>query len=170
MESVRRLTPPQLLVGVAALIVVGLAFAYLSVLNDEDADVVGFVIVTLVAIALSAFLVLWLVPREEAQPGAHRPARTALILGIVAFVTLFGFWTGLPFVFGVPALYLGAVGQARVRERPTTRREERDESDEADEPDAAETPSERLGGGEALAGTVLGAAAVVLGLLLCLIG
>jgi hypothetical protein len=166
-ESIRRLTPPQLLVGAAALIVVGLAFAYLSVVGDEDADVVGFVIVTLVAIALSAFLVLWLVPREEAQPGVHRPARTALILGIAAFVTLIGFWTGLPFVFGVPALYLGAVGQARARERPTTRR---DESDEANEPDAAETPSERIGGGEALAGTALGAAAVVLGLLLCITG
>jgi hypothetical protein len=34
----------------------------------------------------------------------------------------------------------------------------------------AETPSERLGGGEALAGTVLAAAALVLGLLLCIGG
>jgi hypothetical protein len=164
-ESIRRLTPVQLLVGAAALIIVGLAFAYLDVGgNDDEGDVVGFVIVTLIAIAISAFLTLWLVPREEAQPGAHRPARTALILGILAFLTLFGFWTGLPFVLGVPALYLGAVGQARARERPTTPPSERGDADDA------ETPSERLGGGEALAGTALGAAAVVLGLLLCIIG
>jgi hypothetical protein len=163
MESIRGLTPPQLLVGTAALIVVGLAFAYFSVFGDEDAEVVGYVIVTLVAIAISAFLTLWLVPREEAQPGAHRPARTALILGILAFLTLFGFWTGLPFVLGVPALYLGAVGQARARERPTP-------PDERGAAGDAETPSERLGAGEALAGTALGAVAVVLGLLLCVIG
>jgi len=164
MESIRRLTPPQLLVGTAALIVVGLAIAYFSVFGDEDAEAVGYVIVTLVAIAISAFLTLWLVPREEAQPGAHRPARTALILGILAFLTLFGFWTGLPFVLGVPALYLGAVGQARARERPTTPPDERGAADDA------ETPSERLGAGEAVAGTALGAVAVVLGLLLCVVG
>jgi hypothetical protein len=165
-ESIRRLTPPQLLVGAAALIVIGLLFAFLDLGgNDDDSDVAGFVIVTLVAIAISAFLVLWLVPREEAQAGAHRPARTSLILGVLAFLTLIGFWTGLPFALGVPALYLGAVGQARAREGLT-----------APEPGApgrttpAETPSERIGGGEALAGSVLGVAAVVLGLLLCIIG
>lgn len=164
MESMRRLTPSQLLVGTAVLVIVGLAMAYFGVFTDEEEEVVAYVIVTSVAIAISAFLTLWLVPREEAQPGAHRPARTALILGILAFLTLVGFWTGLPFVLGVPALYLGAVGQARARERPAT---------PPDEPGAvggAETPSERLGAGEALAGTVLGAVAVVLGLLLCAIG
>jgi hypothetical protein len=162
-ESIRRLTPPQLLLGAAALVVIGLLFAYLDLGgNDDDSDVAGFVIVSLVAIAISAFLVLWLVPREEAQAGAHRPARTSLILGILAFLTLIGFWTGLPFALGVPALYLGAVGQARAREgfRPAT--------SGAVTPD--ETPSERTGGGEALAGTVLGIAAVVLGLLLCITG
>jgi hypothetical protein len=161
-ESIRRLTPPQLLVGAAALIVIGLLFAYLDLGgNDDDSDVAGFVIVTLVAIAISAFLVLWLVPHEEAQAGAHRPARTSLILGILAFLTLIGFWTGLPFALGVPALYLGAVGQARAREvlRPA-----------AGEVTPAETPSERSGGGEALAGAVLGVVAVVLGLLLCVTG
>jgi hypothetical protein len=166
-ESIRRLTPPQLLVGAAALIVIGLAFAFLLDVgdNDDGADVAGFVIVAAVAIAIAAFLVLWLVPREEAQAGAHRPARTSLILGVLALLTLIGFWTGLPFALGVPALYLGAVGQARAREGLT-----------AAEPGApgrstpAETPSERTGGGEALAGSVLGVAAVVLGLLLCIIG
>lgn len=169
MESIRRLTPSQLLVGAAALIVIGLAFAYLLDVagNDDDggAEVAGFVIVTVVAIAISAFLVLWLVPREEDQAGAHRPARTSLILGILAVLTLFGFWTGLPFVLGVPALYLGAVGQARAREGQGA-----PAPNEPDEGSAAETPSERVGGGEALAGTVLGAVALVLGLLLCITG
>jgi hypothetical protein len=167
-ESIRRLTPAQLLVGSAALIVIGLAFAYLLDVggnDDEGADVLGFFIVAVVAIAISAFLVLWLVPREEDQAGAHRPARTSLILGILAFLTLVGFWTGLPFVLGVPALYLGAVGQARAREGLGAAA-----SGEPDAVDAAEAPSERVGGGEALAGTVLGAAALVLGLLLCIIG
>jgi hypothetical protein len=167
-ESIRRLTPPQLLIGAAALIVIGLAFAYLLDVGGNDdggADVAGFVIVTVVAIAISAFLELWLIPREEDQAGAHRPARTSLILGILAFVTLVGFWTGLPFVLGVPALYLGALGQARAREGRSA-----PAPGKPDEVSAAEAPSERVGGGEALAGTVLGAVALVLGLLLCIIG
>lgn len=164
MESMRRLTPLQLLVGAAVLIVVGLAFAYLDLgVNDDDGDVAGFLIVSLIAIAISAFLLLWLVPREEAQAGAHRPARTSVILGVLAILTLIGYWTALPFVLGVPALYLGAVGQARAREGlGATAPGERGAP--------AETPSERAGGGEALVGTVLGAGAIVLGLLFCIIG
>lgn len=164
MESIRRLTPFQLLVGAAALIIVGLAFAYLDIAgNDDDADVSGFVIVTVVAIAISAFLLLWLVPREEDQAGAHRAARTSVILGVLAILTLVGFWTALPFVLGVPALYLGAVGQARAREGLGS-------TAPGGGTAPAETPSERVGGGEALAGTVLGAGALVLGLLFCIIG
>jgi hypothetical protein len=166
-ESIRRLTPVRLLLGAAALIVVGLAFAYLLDVggSDEgDADVLGFVIVTLVAIVIAAFLVLWVVPREESQAGFHRPARTSLILGVLAILTLVGFWTGLPFALGVPALYLGAVGQARARGRgATVPSGERGTA-------GADTPSERAGGGEAVAGTVLGAGALVLGLLFCIIG
>jgi Na+/melibiose symporter-like transporter len=55
--------------GTAALIVVGLAFAYFSVFGDEDAEVVGYVIVTLVAIAISAFLTLWPCRRRRPSPG-----------------------------------------------------------------------------------------------------
>jgi hypothetical protein len=168
MESIRRLTPPQLLVGAALLIVVGLAFAYLLDVggNDDSSDVAGFVTVSIVAIAIAAFLVLWLVPREAGQAGAHRPGRTSLILGILAVLTLIGFWTALPFVLGVPALYLGAVGQDRARGGRDVTSPPGDRSVAT----AAETPSERTGGGEALAGTVLGAAALVLGLLLCTTG
>jgi hypothetical protein len=163
MESIRRLTPFQLLLGAAALIVIGLAFAYLLDVagNDDEADVSGFIVLTLVAIAISAFLLLWLVPREEEQPGAHRPARTSVILGVLAILTLIGFWTGLPFALGVPALYLGAVGQARAREGLAAGGRGGLTPDE--------TPSEQVGGGEALAGTVLGAGAIVLGLLFCII-
>jgi len=180
-ESIRRLTPVQLLLGAAALIVVGLAFAYLLDVggSDEgDADVLGFVIVTLVAIVIAAFLVLWVVPREESQAGFHRPARTSLILGVLAILTLVGFWTGLPFALGVPALYLGAVGQARARGRSATvpSGSATVPSGNATVPSGerwtagADTPTERAGGGEAVAGTVLGAGALVLGLLFCIIG
>jgi hypothetical protein len=77
-ESIRRLTPPQLLLGAAALIVIGLLFAYLDLGgNDDDSDVAGFVIVSLVAIAISAFLVLWLVPARGGS-GWGRPASPQL--------------------------------------------------------------------------------------------
>jgi hypothetical protein len=161
LESIRRLTQPQLLAGAALLIVVGMAFAYLQ----GDSDVRGFFIASVIGIAVAAFLLLWLVPREEAQSGAHRPSRTALILGILAVVTLIGFWLGLPFALGVPAVYLGAVGQARARQR----RPAAATPGTGDEP-AAEVPSERTGGGEALAAAVLGALALVVGLIACVVG
>jgi hypothetical protein len=160
-ESIRRLTPQQLFAGAVALILIGLVFADLL----DGPDVAQFVIVGVVVIAISAFLVLWLVPREENQPGVNGPARTSLILGILALITLIGFWTGLPFALGVPALYLGAVGQARAREG-----RDANTSDESEEADVAEPESERSGGGEAQTGAALGATALVLGLLLCIIG
>jgi hypothetical protein len=35
------------------------------------------------------------------------------VLGVLAFVTLAVFWTGLPIAIGVPALVLAAEGRAR---------------------------------------------------------
>jgi hypothetical protein len=160
-ESIRRLTPQQLFAGVVALILIGLVFA--DLLNGSDAA--QFVIVSVVVIAISAFLVLWLVPREENQPGVTGPARTSLILGILSLITLIGYWTALPFALGVPALYLGAVGQARARDG-----RDANASDESEEANAAESESERTASGEAQTGTALGATALVLGLLLCIIG
>ena|SRR5215213_5675724 len=50
-------------------------------------------------------------PGHRVRP---RPRDAGSVLGILSVITLVVIWTGLPFVFGVPALVLAAEGQARA--------------------------------------------------------
>ncbi|MCA1705024.1 MAG: hypothetical protein LC808_17885 [Actinobacteria bacterium] len=116
MASIQRLSTKHLILATAVLVTVGNAFAYLLDVGGNDADdedVGGFLAATLIAIGIGAFLIMWLIPRELSQRDTGRTARSALIVGALAFVTLVVFWTGLPFVLGVPALYLAAVALDR---------------------------------------------------------
>jgi hypothetical protein len=132
----------------AVLIFVALLFAYaLDVTNNEegDADVVGWLIVSAVASLIAALLLLRFVPASEAEPSSdNKPARRALILGVLSLITVAVFWTGLPFALGVPALALAATGQARA-------------------------PQEGHGG-QATAAAVLAAFAIVVSIVFCVTG
>jgi hypothetical protein len=86
-------------------------------------------------------MALWLVPRERA---AGRASRSALILGIVALVTVVVFWTGLPFPLGAGAIALGL--------------------------SAREAAAPAAGRGQATAGVALGALAVVASFVVLLVG
>jgi hypothetical protein len=89
----------------ALLLLIGMPIAYLTD-NPSTGDVIGLVVITAICLALLAWIVLWLVPRQCAGP-TDRASRTALILGVVALVTCVVFWTGLPFPFGAGAIALG---------------------------------------------------------------
>jgi hypothetical protein len=132
----------------AVLIFVALLFAYaLDVTNNEegDADVVGWLIVSAVASLIAALLLLRFVPASGAEPSSdNKPARRALILGVLSLITVAVFWTGLPFALGVPALALAATGQARA-------------------------PQEGHGG-QATAAAVLAAFAIVVSIVFCVTG
>ena len=132
----------------AVLIFVALLFGYvLDVTNNEEGegDVVGWLIVSAVASLIAALLLLRFVPASEAEPsGDNTPARRALILGVLSFITIAVFWTGLPFALGVPALALAATGQARA-------------------------PQEGHGG-QATAAAVLAALAIVVSIVFCITG
>jgi hypothetical protein len=132
----------------ALLIFASLAFGYvLDVTDNEDAegDVLGWLIVSAAASLIAAALLLRFVPATEAEPGGdNKPARRALILGVLSVITLAVFWTGLPFALAVPALALAATGSARAAQEGH--------------------------GGQATAAVVLGALAIVLGVLVCVTG
>jgi hypothetical protein len=91
--------------GCALLLLIGMPIAYLTD-NPSTGDVIGLVVVTLIDLALMAWIVLRLVPRQRAG-AADRATRTALILGVLALVACVVFWTGLPFPFGAGAIALG---------------------------------------------------------------
>lgn len=132
----------------AVLIFVALLFAYvLDVTNNEegDADVVGWLIVSAVSSLIAALLLMRFVPASEAEPsGDNKPARRALILGVLSLLAVAVFWTGLPFAIGVPALALAASGQARA-------------------------PQEGHGG-QASAAAVLAALAILVSIVFCVTG
>ena len=89
----------------ALLLLIGMPIGYLTD-NPSTGDVIGLVVVTAICLALMAWIVLWLVPRQRAA-ATGRATRTALILGVLALVTCGVFWTGLPFPFGAGAIALG---------------------------------------------------------------
>ena len=113
METLRRTSRRTLAIATAALISVSLAFGYWLNVGDDDSEFVAWIIVSIVASAIAAALLLRFVPATEAEADGNAPARRALVLGAVALVTSLFFWTGLPIVFGVPALVLAAEGRAR---------------------------------------------------------
>jgi hypothetical protein len=96
--------------GIAAVgalfILVGMPVGWLSGGNNSTGDVVGCIVVVLVDLAILAWLMTWLLPRERAAASA-RTERTALILGILALITCVVFWTAVPIALGAAALALG---------------------------------------------------------------
>jgi hypothetical protein len=87
----------------ALLLLIGMPIGWLGS-NTSTGDAIGFVVATLISLALLAWIFLWLLPRERA---AGRAARTSLILAILAFVLIVVFWTGLCFGLAAGAVTLG---------------------------------------------------------------
>jgi hypothetical protein len=99
----------QLLAAAAAvLLLIGMPIGWLGA-NTSTGDVIGFVVSTIISLAVVALVFLWLLPRERA---AGREARSALILAIVALVLIVVFWTGLCFGPAAGAVALGLSAQA----------------------------------------------------------
>jgi hypothetical protein len=117
------------------LLLVGMPVGWLP---GSTGDVIGMIVACLISIGLMVAGVTWFIPRERA---AGRAAQSALIVGIVAIVSLIVFWTSLPFPIGAAALALGIGARA--------------------------VPENR---GQATVGAVLGGVAIVLAFVALLIG
>jgi hypothetical protein len=95
----------------AVLLLIGMPIGYLGG-NNSTGDVIGLIVLTLVMLVLMAAIFQRLIPRQlAAADGVNRPARTGLILGILAFIAVLVFWTGLPFPLGAGAVALGLAGR-----------------------------------------------------------
>ena len=148
MDALRTLSRTTLAAATAVLIFVALLFAYvLDVTNNEEGegDVRGWLIVSVVASLIAAALLLRFVPATESDGDpVNKPARRGLVLSVLSVITLPVFWTGLPFVLGVPGLVLAAEGRARAPQQGR--------------------------GGEATAAAVLAVLAIVLAFVVCVVG
>src|SRR3954447_18633239 len=112
MERLRQTPRTTLLAITAVAIAFGLAFGYW--IGEDDPDYVGWISARAVGTLIAAGLLLRFVPATEAEGDGNAPARRALVLGVIALVTIVVFWTGLPIVLGVPALVLAAEARARA--------------------------------------------------------
>jgi hypothetical protein len=113
MDTLRTTPRTWLTAATGITIAVALSFGYWLTTSD-DADVGAWLIVSAAGTLIAGVLLLRFVPATESVQDGNAPARRALILGILSFVTILGFWTGLPIVLGVPALVLAAEGRFRA--------------------------------------------------------
>ena len=88
---------------VLAAICLAIANFGIVVTHTGNGGTVPYIVTLAVTAVISAILLFWALPR----PGADRP-RWALVLGILAIVTLVVYWSGLPFAFGIAAVAFGA--------------------------------------------------------------
>jgi hypothetical protein len=107
MEALTRLPRTTLLLAISVLIVIAELFANSIVLaGDEDASVAGWIGLSLFGIALTAVLVLVVVPKLRRDQ-----RRTAVLaFGGGAVVTCAVFWSALPFALGAAALAAAGPG------------------------------------------------------------
>lgn len=107
--------------GPAAMGAVALAaiLAALGTFGEKgDADTRGFLVVCVV-IAVSAVVVYgFVVPRGMERAGS---GRTALVLSVLAVLSVAVFWSGLPPILGVAGAFLGLIGWHAARGRIASR-------------------------------------------------
>jgi hypothetical protein len=103
----------NLLIGISIVIVIAMIFAngIIGATADDERSTGGFIGFTVFGIALSAVLLLYVVPRLPADA-----RRTAVLgFGIAAIVTLLVFWSTLPFSFGIAAIAAAGPGDDSPR-------------------------------------------------------
>ena len=116
MSTFTRMPRTQLLVLTSVLIVVAELFANLINVGDEvdeSGDVGGFIALSVFGVALTALLLLVVVPRIPRQN-----RRTAVLaFGIAAVVFCLVFWSAIPFALGAAALYAAGPGEEQIPEQ-----------------------------------------------------
>ena len=108
-----------LLATLAVLVVAGL---FQNIIGNAELDNGSFgylVVMLLVNGALGAFLFLRVIPRAI-EAGPENAAKRAVIMGVVAAVTVVAFWLGLPFTVGIAAALLGNEARKRGGGAPAT--------------------------------------------------
>jgi hypothetical protein len=97
-----RIQDERLAAGLTLVIsAIALAFANFAG-NGENGGPLEYAVGLGVIALITAFMF------GSALPKADNPVRAAWILAALAAVTCLVFWSGLPFVFGVGAIYLGS--------------------------------------------------------------
>lgn len=102
-------------IGVAALAAAVASHVLGFLVTDEDSDVPGFVITSLISAGVAALMFGVVIPRQRRAPDeANRAARAGSITAAVSVLSIPAWWAGLPFVLGPAAAVLGRLGRERA--------------------------------------------------------
>jgi hypothetical protein len=112
-NALTRLPRTTLLIAISVVIVIAEAFAngIIARAPEDNHSTGGWIGFSVFGIALSAVLLLVVVPR---LPADLRPV-AVLGFGIASIVTCLLWWSALPFALGVAAIAAGAPGEDSVR-------------------------------------------------------
>jgi len=102
LEESRR---PTLLEAAAIAVAISTVLNVLGVFTEEAIHWLNLFIGFLSAAVAAAIVFGWFV-RRACRPG-KRGWPTGIVLGVLALITVPAFWSGLPPIFGVAAMYLG---------------------------------------------------------------
>jgi hypothetical protein len=96
---------PTLVEAAAIAVVISTALNALGVFTEVEIHWVNLLVGFLMASVAAAIVFGWFV-RRASRPSA-RGWPTGLVFAVLALITVPAFWSGLPPVFGVAAIYLG---------------------------------------------------------------
>jgi hypothetical protein len=109
---VNDLVPSRFIPLVAgALLVAAIVLALTSFIVDEGESARPAAFVIAMVITLAVTVLLWRFLVVPAVEGRRPAARDGLIVGVVAVILVFVFWSGLPWALGPAAIALGTLGR-----------------------------------------------------------
>jgi hypothetical protein len=98
--------------GLAAAVLAALALAVANFTGTGDnGGGIEYASTLAVSLLVAVALFGWVIPRSD------RPARTGLVIGLLAVLSVAAFWSGLPYVLGPAAVVLGVLGRAGSESR-----------------------------------------------------
>jgi hypothetical protein len=103
---------PTLVEAAAIGVAISTVLNALGVFTEEAIHWLNLLIGFLIAAVAAAVVFGWFV-RRASRPGA-RAWPTALVFAVLALITVPAFWSGLPPVFAVAAIYLGRRAASRA--------------------------------------------------------
>jgi hypothetical protein len=107
-------------VAAAVAVAVSQALNALGVFSEEAIHWLNLVFGMAIAIAAATVVFGWFARR--AQRDSRRAWRTGVILALLGILTLPAFWSGLPPIFGVAAIFLGLIAATGESGRGSTAR------------------------------------------------